>query len=112
MTTSPEKTPAKQAPPSPKKVCANCRHPQPFHSASGCNAFGCNTCTGFQSMAAVRVEQPKPRDLNEYITREPGLQDALMDASRGHRSIVKQFPLTSETSVRRWRKCHGVVLDG
>lgn len=118
---------AQKKAPSPREICASktCRHPRPFHSGDdgSCKAFGC-ACSGFAraevsvtacvpvtaDIADLDVSVKRPSNLDEYIKIQPGLEQDLRDPAIPHRALATRYEYTTESSVRRWRKAHGVEL--
>ena len=87
-----------------KTKCGNCSHPKSFHSpsrAGRCGAYSCD-CMRFTALEAPATP---PKNLAEYIEREPALL-ADLKSDMGHRALAEKWPLTTESSIRRWRKAN------
>lgn len=65
-----------------------------------------------QSPEAAAILGTQPKNLAEALNwAYPGFEVALRDSSVGHKAVADQFPFTSESSVRRWRKANGVEVS-
>lgn len=51
------------------------------------------------------------KNLAEGVANDERFVSVLRDPSVGHKAVAEQYPFTSESSVRRWRKANGVVLS-
>lgn len=58
------------------------------------------------------LEGPKHtyKNLADGVANDPRFVSVLADPSVGHQAVAEQYPFTSESSVRRYRKAQGIEV--